>query len=75
MCCVLLSSKQSALLMRNPLQNVLERATSPAITSDKNEWQIISVKRQAVKKGAIKRGRDQLPVIVCAKLLTKNKVH
>lgn len=34
---VLLSAKQSAILMRNPIQNTLELVTSAIVTDDKNE--------------------------------------
>jgi hypothetical protein len=59
---VLLSAKQSSMLMRNPVQNTLELVTSAAVNNNKNEWQILGIMGQVIKKGIISSTRTEVNV-------------
>jgi hypothetical protein len=59
---VLLSEKTLVKIVGNPVQNTLEFVTSSNFTNGKNEWQIINVMGQYIKKGNISAGRTEINV-------------
>lgn len=59
---VLLSAKQTAVLMRNPVQDVLELVTAMNASNSRNEWQIVNASGQIVKKGIVSPGRTEINV-------------
>lgn len=59
---VLLNTKQSAILMRNPVSDKLELVTSATVNGNRNEWQIISSRGQIIKKGIVSAGRTEINV-------------
>jgi len=59
---VLSGTKQSAILMRNPVSDKLELVTSTTVNSNRNEWQIINSRGQIIKKGIVSEGRTEINV-------------
>jgi len=59
---IMVNTKQSAILMRNPVSDKLELVTSGSLTSNRNEWQIINSRGQIIKKGIVSTGRTEINV-------------
>jgi hypothetical protein len=61
---VLVSAKQIVKLAGNPVQNNLELITSASVAGNKNEWAVITITGQAIKKGIVSSGRTVINVSV-----------
>jgi hypothetical protein len=59
---VLFSASQSALLARNPVRDIVEIVTSASASNNKNEWQIVNINGQVLKKGTLSSGRTEVNV-------------
>jgi hypothetical protein len=59
---LLLSEKTIVKIAGNPVHNNLEFFTSSTNTSSKNQWQIINVTGQSIKKGNVSPGRTEINI-------------